>query len=123
MDNKNKELENMKTSRTLDMMSMALAEDSPESKRKQGRLTPAEQKAYIESGKTQGRTGLALPRIHMAMTPANYEMVMVLSKLKGMTYTKFVNKVLDEYREKNKEVIEEAKAFTDKLEGSDAIGN
>lgn len=48
---------------------------------------------------TQGRKGQSLPRLHLALTPTNYEYLRVLSRSADSSYSGFINVLLDAIRE------------------------
>ncbi|MEE1229385.1 MAG: hypothetical protein U0K57_10505 [Lachnospiraceae bacterium] len=52
-----------------------------------------------EIGSTQGRKGMKLKRMTMAMSDDNHEYVFSEAKRLGISATAFVNQVLDLYRE------------------------
>lgn len=85
------------------------------SKERKPTATEREAKEARESQKTQGRKGCKMQRINMAFTDSNYEFIHVMSRLKGITYTDFVNELLTEYREEKCDVYKEAQALIKKL--------
>ena len=58
-----------------------------------------------ENFKTSGHKGEKLPRINMAFTPSNYKFITTIGKLKSGSATKFVNEIVKEYMENNKQQI------------------
>ena len=58
---------------------------------------------------TQGRKGQKLPRINMAFSTANLEYLQIISRIKGISATEYVNRMLDAEREAQSEIIEAAK--------------
>lgn len=73
-----------------------------------------EKQIRAEELRTQGAKGCKAYRINMAFTPANYDFICVMSRIRGKTMTKYLNQVLDDYREYHSEIYEEAKALIDK---------
>lgn len=65
----------------------------------------AERKAAL---KTQGKKGAKCDRYNVAFTPANYDYINIVARVKGMTMTKFINQMIDEYRENHPEIYEKA---------------
>ena len=51
----------------------------------------------------------------MAFTPDNIDYLRLASKAKGLTMTQFVNEIIEREREQNADIVEQLKAFTDKL--------
>lgn len=76
----------------------------------------AEQFYRAQTMTTQGRKGCKQKRINMAFTPANYSFVQIMSKAHGVTMTKFVNNVLDEYREAHPDAYQQLQKVIDDLE-------
>ncbi len=75
----------------------------------------AEKETRAKNGRTQGRKGCKLPRINMAFTPENYEFIQHVSHYKMMNLTKFVNYIIDRYREEHAEAYERAKGTAEEL--------
>ena len=76
--------------------------------------TQQEQEAYNaqDTPSTQGRKGAKLPRINMAFSPQNLEYLRVMSGIRGISITKYVNTLIEQDREKNAETYEAAKRLT-----------
>ena len=53
-----------------------------------------------EIGTTQGKKGQKLKRINMAFSDINHDYITKESRRQGMSSTAFVNKIIDEYRNK-----------------------
>lgn len=53
------------------------------------------------SMKTQGKKGEKLPRINLALSEDNYDFVVKMARMHGMTITKYVNIVVAEERARN----------------------
>ena len=58
---------------------------------------------------TQGRKGQKLPRINMAFSEVNLEYLQLMSRIKGISMTAYVNSLIESDREKNTKVVEKAK--------------
>jgi len=61
--------------------------------------------------KTQGRKGQKLPRINMAFSQDNLEYLQLISRIEGISITKYVNHLIESDRKKRKDIIEKAKAL------------
>ena len=61
-----------------------------------------------EARRTQGRKGLKMPRINMSFTPSNMEYLRVMAGISGTTVTRFVNQMIEEHAEANKERYQRA---------------
>lgn len=53
----------------------------------------------MQSLHTTGRKGVKLPRLNLALAPDMYDYVKTMSKITGMTYTEFLDKVLRAHKE------------------------
>lgn len=75
-----------------------------------GRKTYTAQEAaeFLESMNTAGRKGVRLPRINLAFTPETYDYVKTMSKITGMTYTQFINKILQDHKESHGDIYKKA---------------
>lgn len=65
--------------------------------------------------RTQGRTGMKLPRINLAFSPTNYEFVKIMAALHGQNLTQYINDIINAERERSKDTFEKAKALRDNL--------
>ncbi len=75
--------------------------------------TPEDAAQRAAEMRTQGKKGAKANRYNMAFTPLNYEYINIVSRVKGMTMTKFVNEIIAEYRENNPEIYEKAKKLVE----------
>lgn len=87
-------------------------------KQNQGRkyptATPEEAEARKSALQTQGKKGAKCDRINMAFTPENFDYINIVSRINGMSKTKFVNFMIEEYRKQNSEIYDEAKELVKK---------
>ena len=60
---------------------------------------------------TQGRKGQKLPRMNMGFFDDNLEYVQKMSKIKGVTLTAYINSLITEDKQKNKELLEQIEKF------------
>lgn len=63
-------------------------------------------------GSTQGRKGAKLPRINMAFSAESLDYLRVISALKGMSITKYVNSLVEQDRARNVDAYDAAKNLT-----------
>lgn len=70
--------------------------------------TEEEARQFMEMGKTSGRKGVKMKRINMAFTPANYDYIRTVSKLRGESMSEFVNAIIAGSMERNSELYEQA---------------
>ena len=65
--------------------------------------------------RTAGHKGVKLPRINLAFSPDIYDYVKTMSKASGMTYTEFINKILQDHKEKHADTYQQAVNFRNSL--------
>lgn len=70
----------------------------------------------LEAMMTQGKKGLKAMRMNMAFSPTNTDYIRVMSGIKGMTMTQFINAVIEADREKNGKVYRMAKELSKEIE-------
>ena len=70
----------------------------------------------LEAMMTQGKKGLKAMRMNMAFSPTNTDYIRVMSGIKGMTMTQFINDVIEADREKNGKVYRMAKELSKEIE-------
>jgi len=63
---------------------------------------------FLRDMKTAGHKGVKLPRINLAFSPDIYEYVKTMSKAAGMTYTEFINKILQDHKANHADVYQQA---------------
>lgn len=68
--------------------------------------------AVPETVQTQGRKGAKLPRINMAFTPQNLEYLRIMAGLRGQSITKYVNALVEQDMDLNREAYNAAKRLT-----------
>lgn len=64
----------------------------------QGEASPQEKLKRANLMKTQGRKGCRAKRINLAFSPNNYEYIAVMSRVNGVTMTRFINDIIDAHR-------------------------
>lgn len=64
-----------------------------------------------EVQKTQGRKGQKLPRMNMAFYGDNLPYINKMSRLKGVTATAYINELIEQDKEKNKDILKEIEKF------------
>lgn len=129
-----KDFSNLDTSRAMQQLQTALAQDeqvkhdnqdkqeNPVTQESKGARKPrkrysAEEAAKIlESGRNaRGLGGVKMPRINLAFSPVNHDFIVTLARMRGETYTDFVNRLVDLYREQFKDQYEAAKKLRESI--------
>ena len=68
-----------------------------------------ETQTAMDNLNTQGRKGMKAMRINMAFTPELHDYIKVMSKVRGQTLTEFVNDIVGQSLERNKDVYNRAR--------------
>ena len=79
--------------------------------------TEAETLEALESLKTSGKKGVALPRKNLALTPSNFDYVNTMAAMQGISVTEFINNLI----KKDSETGENAKAYKQILKVRNSI--
>lgn len=96
------------TTRVSDVIVDAAAQEDPDRKPRKT-YSEDEKQESMDTLNTQGKKGLKAMRINMAFTPELHEYIKIMSDLQGTTITNFVNGILMQHLEQNRESYEEAK--------------
>lgn len=87
--------------------------------RKQRKIyTDEEVEMFKAAYKTQGKAGLHIPRINVALEPELYDYVRTVSKAQGRTYSQFIAEILRQHYEGHRDLYARAKAFQTEIKGS-----
>ncbi len=76
----------------------------------QGTANKEEQAERAAEFRTQGRKGCRLKRINFSFSDANYDYVRTVSRATGQGMTRFLNQIIDDYRNTHPEIYEQSKA-------------
>lgn len=88
---------------------IAEATQEPQSKYKERKTYDAQEaEAYANGLNTSGRKGLKLPRVNLALAPDMYDYVKTMSKISGMTYTEFIDKLLRDHKATHGDIYAQA---------------
>ena len=78
-------------------------------KRKERKTYTAQEKQeFMQEMKTAGRKGLKLPRINVAFSPQVYDYVRTMARAAGLSYTQFINVVLQEHKAEHEKLYQQA---------------
>lgn len=94
----------------------AATPEEPKARKERRTYTKEEQETYLNEMKTKGRKGIKLPRINLAFSPDNYKYVKAMSRASGRTVTDFINIIIAEHRENNRNLYEQALYFINEIE-------
>lgn len=87
----------------------APAAQEEQQKRKDRKTYNAQETAeFLQDMKTAGRKGIKLPRINLAFSPDVYDYIKTMSKAAGLSYTEFVNIVLQEHKDSHTDTYKQA---------------
>lgn len=122
-----KDFSNLNTGRAFDTIAEAIADPTEDIEAAQAalqkpqrkprrELTEEEKRAFMDAGKTQGRTGCKQIRFNMAFTPAVYDYIKTMSRVRGESVTQFTNYIFSQSMEKNEDVYARAKEFIKEFE-------
>lgn len=84
------------------------APDAQEKRKERKTYTAQEKHEYMQSMSTAGRKGLKLPRINVAFSPDVYDYVRTMARAAGLSYTQFINVVLQEHKKEHESVYKQA---------------
>lgn len=77
--------------------------------------TQEEAELFISTFKTSGRKGLKLPRINVAFSPENYEYIRTMARVRGESYTEFINWLIRTHKDENLDTYKKAHEFIDNM--------
>lgn len=112
-----KDFTNANTGRVYDAIADATAQDTQEVHERKARRTysDAETQDALDTLSTQGRKGMKALRINMAFAPELHSYIQTMSKVKGQTLTEFVNEIVRQHYEQNRETFEKAQELIKSL--------
>ena len=87
----------------------------PKKRRPRREYTREEAEEYSNQLKTSGRKGMKLKRVNLAFSPQTYDYIKTMSRVAGLTYTEFLERILSDHREKNEEIYRQAILFRESL--------
>lgn len=110
---KKNDFSNMNTGRVYD----AIGETAADGRKPRKEYRTGEGAEYLTSRQTKGRKGLKLPRINVAFGPDVYNYIKIMSAMKGITLSDFINDILEENMNANKDLYEKVKALQKDFRG------
>jgi len=96
------------------------AQKKPKNHKKQPKprktYTDAEARKILMTMRTNGRKGVKLPRINLAFRPDIYEFATTTAQGAGMSYTAFINMILEKYMNEHIDSYRRALELKEELE-------
>lgn len=90
-------------------------QEAPKAQKERRTYDTQEAAEFMQDLKTAGRKGLKLPRVNLAFAPDIYDYVKTMSKITGMTYTEFINKILRDHKAEHEETYKKAVEIRDSI--------
>lgn len=90
-------------------------QEAPKKNKPRKTYTDQEAAEFSNSLQTTGRKGVKLPRINLAFTPEIYDYVRTMSKAAGMTYTEFIDHILQAHKAEHADIYQQAINFRKSL--------
>jgi hypothetical protein len=115
---KTKDFSQISTGRVYEKIAEATAGADPQEKPKRARkqtYTEEEAQELLMTMKTVGHKGVKLPRINVAFAPDVYNYITIMAQVRGQTTTQFINHILRQNMEANREIYERAIEFRNSL--------
>ena len=82
-------------------------QEAPKKNKERKTYTAQEAQEFSNSLQTKGRKGVKLPRINLAFTPEIYQYVKAMSKASGLTYTEFIDHILQAHKAEHEEAYQQ----------------
>lgn len=113
-----KDFSQINTGRVYEQIAEATAGGDPLEKPKRTKrqtYTEEETQELLMTMKTVGHKGVKLPRINVAFAPDVYNYITIMAQVRGQTTTQFINHILRQNMETNREIYERAIEFRNSL--------
>lgn len=112
-----KDFKGINAGKVQNTIAQATQEAPQEQEKRKTRRTYNKQEAagFTEEGKTAGRKGLKQPRINLAFRPSIYEYIKTMARAAGMSYTDFINMVLQQHMDEHADAYKQAIDFRNSL--------
>ena len=68
-----------------------------------------------KEGKTRGAKGAKMPTLNVRFSSDNFDYMKIMSGTQGKSVSAFLNDLIAQHREKNKDVYEQARALSNKM--------
>ena len=104
-----------KASKTNKAAKTAKAQDKEEAITDNETLEDQEVFDASEERHTQGRKGMKLPRMNIALTPSQFDFVRVMSRIQGISMTNYIGYLISKEMKNNADVYQKAKELIDSV--------
>ena len=92
------------------------AQEKPKTHKARKTYTAQEADAFLHDRKTTGRKGVKLPRINLAFNPELYDYCRTMARAAGVSYTDFINTVLQQHMDEHAKAYKQAIEFRKSIE-------
>lgn len=86
----------------------AATQEAQNTRKPRKTYTEQEKQDFSNSLQTAGRKGMKLPRINLAVTPQMYDYIKTMSRAAGLSYTEFINVILQAHKEQHEDTYQQA---------------
>lgn len=86
-------------------------------KRRRTEYTEQEKQDHKNARKTQGRPGIKIARLNLAISPEMYDYVRIMARVRGEAMGDFIDRALREDMERYKDLYQEAHSFIERMDG------
>lgn len=100
---------------TADITTQEERQEHTEPRKERVTYTEDEQAEAMATMNTSGKKGMKMPRINMAFTPANYDYIRTMAKVRGENLTEFVNHIIEANAAENADLYKKAVEFRNSL--------
>ena len=91
------------------------AAGTTEPRKERKTYTEQETTEALRNRRTAGKKGLKLPRINVGFTPDVYDYIQTMARVRGETMSDFVNYILRQYMDDNRDLYDRAREFRNSL--------
>lgn len=91
--------------------------EEPQRQRRRTVYTEQEKQDHRNARKTQGRPGIKITRLNLAISPEMYEYVKIMARVRGEAMGDFIERALREDMERHKDLYQEAHSFIERMDG------
>lgn len=104
------------TEATADAQEVEEAQEKLKARKTRKTYTAQEANTFLQDRKTTGRKGIKLPRINLAFNPELYDYCRTMARAAGVSYTDFINTVLQQHMDEHAKAYKQAIEFRKSIE-------